>query len=149
MSRAQCIVFRGNRLLMVKHRHAGEEWWCLPGGGINPGEAPDAAALRELKEECCVAGRLVRPTSVVEFAPDDRYYTYLVDIGDQPPQLGDDPDKAVGKKILADIAWLSFSELSEADRAYLWTAGLLAVAPFASDLLTWDRTPAAPKRVSR
>lgn len=146
MSRAQCIVVRGNQLLMVKHRHAGEEWWCLPGGGIGAGEAPDTAAVRELKEECCVDGRLKRLTSMVEFGPDDRYYTYLVDIGDQSPQLGDDPDKATGKKILAGLAWLSFSDLSERDRAYLWTAGLLAVEPFASDLLTWDRTPAAPKQ---
>ena len=146
MSRAQCIVVRGNRLLMVKHRHAGEEWWCLPGGGIQPDEAPEAAALRELKEECCVAGRVLKPTSTIEFRPDDRYFSFLVDIGDQSPRLGDDPDKKVGKKVLADLAWLAFNDLSEADRADLWTAGLLAVEPFASDLVTWDRTPAAPKK---
>ena len=51
MPRAQCIVHRKNRLLMVKHRLNGEEWWCLPGGGIEEGESPSEAAVRELKEE--------------------------------------------------------------------------------------------------
>ena len=133
---------------MVKHRHNGEEWWCLPGGGIHSGEAPDVAALRELKEECGVGGRLLKLTSMVEYGPDDRHYTYLVDISDQSPVLGDDPDKKAGKKVLAGLAWLSLGDLSEADRAYLWTAGLLAVESFVSDLSTWDRAPAAPKKRS-
>ncbi|MFI5356549.1 MAG: NUDIX hydrolase [Opitutales bacterium] len=145
MSRAQCIVVRGDRVLMVKHRESQLEWWCLPGGGINPGEAPEAAALRELKEECCVTGHSPRTTSIVEFGPDDRYFTYLVQIGDQTPTLGDDPDKEEGKKVLADLAWLALGDLAEGDRAYLWTAGLLTVELFAADLQTWDRLPSKPK----
>ena len=146
MSRAQCLVYRENRILMVKHRQNGEEWWCLPGGGIEPGEDPKAAALRELKEECLVAGRLLKLTSLVEYGRDDRHYTYLVEIGTQEPALGDDPEKADGHKILADLAWLSFDELSERDRAYLWTAGLLSIERFAADLLGWDREACPPKR---
>ena len=65
MSRAQCIVCRDNRVLMVKHSQDGEEWWCLPGGGIEEEESPEEASLRELFEECSVRGRIVRPTSVV------------------------------------------------------------------------------------
>jgi len=54
MTRAQCIVVRGKQILMVKHRHEGMEWWCLPGGGVEAGESASTAALRELKEECSV-----------------------------------------------------------------------------------------------
>ena len=131
---------------MVKHRQAGEEWWCLPGGGIEPDEQPADAALRELGEECLVAGTLLRPTSVVHYGPDDRHHTYLVDIGTQTPRLGDDPDKPAGAKVLAGIGWLSLDELAERDRAYLWTAGLLAIAPFATDLEAWAKQPAPPPR---
>ncbi len=41
MSRAQSIVCRGDRILMVKHRADGVEWWCLPGGGILEGGMED------------------------------------------------------------------------------------------------------------
>ena len=76
MSRAQCLVHKQKRILMVKHQHKGEEWWCLPGGRIEEDETPEQAALRELREECRVQGTIIRPTSVVTFAPNDQYYTY-------------------------------------------------------------------------
>lgn len=149
MSRAQSLVVRGNRILMVKHRQHGEEWWCLPGGGIEAGEKPEAAALRELREECCVEGRLIKPTSLVEYGSDDHHYTYLVEIGEQEPTLGDDPDKEQDRKILADLGWLSFDDLAERDRAYLWTSGILTIGTFAQDLLTWDTAPLPPTRTVR
>lgn len=64
MPRAQCIVTRGRLILMAKHSQGGLEWWCLPGGGVEPGETPEQAALRELGEECGVIGRIVRQTSL-------------------------------------------------------------------------------------
>jgi ADP-ribose pyrophosphatase YjhB (NUDIX family) len=48
---------------MVKHRQDGAEWWCLPGGGVKSEETFGDAALRELKEECCVRGKIVQQTS--------------------------------------------------------------------------------------
>ncbi len=60
MSRAQCIVHREKEILMVNHRHEGEEWWCLPGGRIEVDERPEQAALRELWEECRVRGTVIR-----------------------------------------------------------------------------------------
>ena len=42
---ALILTFRTSRL----HRHAGQ--WALPGGRIDPGEAPEDTALRELEEE--------------------------------------------------------------------------------------------------
>ncbi|KIU27061.1 hypothetical protein SR41_11370 [Sphingomonas melonis] len=39
------------RVLLVRHRYGRSDLWMLPGGGIGRGEAPIAAALRELMEE--------------------------------------------------------------------------------------------------
>ncbi|MEO6873754.1 MAG: NUDIX domain-containing protein, partial [Opitutaceae bacterium] len=113
-------------------------------GGIQTSEAPGAAALRELQEECYVTGRVIKLTSTFNSGPNEFQYGYWVDIGDQTPRLGDDPDKP-DSKVLAEVAWLSLNDLGEMDGAYLWTGGLLAVEPFVSDLLNWNREPTAPK----
>ncbi len=46
------------KLLLVKHLKKGRVWWCLPGGGLEPGETLEACAGRELLEE---TGFRIRP----------------------------------------------------------------------------------------
>ena len=36
---------------MVRISDRGQSWWCLPGGTIQPTEAPEQAIVRELQEE--------------------------------------------------------------------------------------------------
>jgi ADP-ribose pyrophosphatase YjhB (NUDIX family) len=60
---ASIAVFKDGAVLLVKRRRAPyADAWSLPGGSIEAKETPDAAALRELKEETGieaeVAGRL-------------------------------------------------------------------------------------------
>ena len=50
--RAGAVVIDGDRVLLVSMEPPGEpRWWHFPGGGIEPGELPKAAAMRELFEE--------------------------------------------------------------------------------------------------
>ena len=130
---------------MVKHRHAGQEWWCLPGGGLEKDEKPAEGALRELKEECNVQGRLIRQTSQIVYAPDDEAYSFLVEIGDQQPSLGHDPEVAKGKEVLVDVRWMLLAEISERDRVFLWAAGLLGVGDFLKEVESWDDQLSYPK----
>lgn len=46
------------RVLLLKRRDI--PVWVLPGGGIEPGEAPEAAALREAEEETGLKLKVVR-----------------------------------------------------------------------------------------
>ena len=145
--RAQCLVVRDGKILMVKHRFDGDEWCCLPGGGIENGETPEQAALRELQEECCVTGAIIKKTS--EWAdPYDgtkNFYTYYINIGQQTPSLGNDPE-FLDKSILFEVRWMALNEISEVDRAYLWSAGLLSIPQFATELDTWAREISYPGR---
>ena len=137
MPRAQCVVHRDARILMVKHRQDGQEWWCLPGGGVEPGETPEYAALRELEEECGVRGRSVRRLSHHEYGDGDISVTFLVDIGTQTPHMGSDPELGRDEQVLAEVAWLRLREIPERDRAFLWASGLLGVPEFFSEVEEW------------
>ena len=137
MARAQCLIVRHDRILMTKHQTDGQEWWCLPGGAIEKNETPEAAAIRELEEECNVDGKIVRMIDHNNYSDEDKNYTFLIDIDEQEPQIGFDPELAGGKQIIADVKWLSLKEIPERDRCFLWASGLLGVSSMVHEVEKW------------
>ena len=150
IERAQCIVPKGNKLLMVKLslQTDGHEFWCLPGGHIEEGETPAEAAVRELKEECCVEGKIVREMSLVEYRSAesihhfDRIHSFLMDIGSQEPAIGIDPGHEDDG--ILDVKWLTLAEIPERDRAYLWAAGLMDIREFFDEVFAWGDSISYP-----
>jgi len=145
MARAQCLVVKERKILMVKHRLDGQEYWCLPGGRIEPDETPAEAALRELQEECNVSGRIILETSVANYP--DRHNSFLIDIGDQEPYIGSDPELDDENQIMQEIKWLSLDEITERDRVYLWSAGLLCVDGFLAEIESWSDDISYPQGI--
>lgn len=45
------LITKQNKICLIKRNKNGEEYWVTPGGGIDDGEEPLDALLRELKEE--------------------------------------------------------------------------------------------------
>ncbi len=65
---AGAVVFDGlGRVLLVRRGHAPSlgEWTLLPGGRVEPGESPEAAVVRELREETALDGRVIASLGVV------------------------------------------------------------------------------------
>jgi 8-oxo-dGTP diphosphatase len=56
---ALVAVYIGRTLLLVRSSYRTE--WTLPGGGVRRGEAPEAAARRELAEEIGLAAQALFP----------------------------------------------------------------------------------------
>ncbi len=138
--RSQAMVIRDNKILLVEQQLFGRDFFNLPGGGVEEGETPEDAALRELAEECNVTGTIIRPLTV-EFKPDleSRVYTFLVEVPeDAVPSKGIDPEVSEEEQSIVDVMWLQLHEIAERDRAYLFGAGLMRVPEFHDEVLLWS-----------
>lgn len=61
------IVVRDGRVLLAQRGHPpGEGMWAFPGGVVNLGETLAEAVEREIREECGVRIRVLRPFAVVD-----------------------------------------------------------------------------------
>jgi 8-oxo-dGTP pyrophosphatase MutT (NUDIX family) len=127
--RAVVVAFDQGRVLVMRRHKQGREYCVLPGGGVESGEQPREAALRELAEETGLAGAIDCYLGSVTHA--DRtahYFRVLIQPGPMAllgPELsaGSDDDRYSPE-------WISLDDLDEADlRPVEAKALLLAAAP--------------------
>lgn len=138
-NRSVAIVVRDGKILMEKVFYFGRDFYTVPGGGIEDGETPEEAAIRELKEECGVNGTIVRPIAVQHKPNGAREYSFEITIpDDEEPVLGYDPEEQFAENpALKEVRWMSLEELSEKDRAFLWYYGVISVGNYFDEIAKW------------
>lgn len=137
-NRSMALVTRGDKILLVRLRCEGREFYSLPGGGVEPDETPGEAALRELKEECGVEGELLRPLNTLRWADGTMEYVFLASVSpEQEARTGFDPEYPPDQQIIREACWRHLRELSEKDRAFLFSYGLLNVEGYHDLVISW------------
>jgi len=90
---AFAVIFDGTRRVLLCHRRDIDAW-NLPGGGVEDGEAPWDAVLREMREEVGVEADVVRLTGLY-WKPerDELVFNFECRIVSGTPSTSDEADR--------------------------------------------------------
>lgn len=99
-------------VLIARRARDGGLLWSLPKGHVEAGETNEEAALREIKEETGIVGRVVRPIGAIDywFVFDNRRIHKTVHHFLVRATGGELTDTDVE---VADVAWVSFDDLAD------------------------------------
>jgi mutator protein MutT len=90
---ARGVILRGNNLLLLRRTRKNNEgtidnWLSIPGGGLDPGETPEQAIVRELQEELGVTVKIDSFLAKQDVPTDEsRHYYFLCSILDGEPRI--------------------------------------------------------------
>ena len=114
--RYQGAIVRDGAVLLIRQReHAtNRTYWLLPGGGMEPGETPEATVAREMREETDLTVRVER--LLFDVAAEarwlyERVHTYLCTAiaGEAAPGHEPEPEFAAAYSFI-EVAWVPLAD---------------------------------------
>jgi 8-oxo-dGTP pyrophosphatase MutT (NUDIX family) len=73
-TRSAIILIEEDKLALIERRRAGRHYFSFPGGGVDEGESPQQAAIREAEEELGIQVEIKQKVAEVIFNGNPQYY---------------------------------------------------------------------------
>lgn len=116
--RAGIVLIRESNVALIERYRAGRHYYIFPGGGVDEGETPEQAAMREAMEELGIAVLIRQQVAEVQLGQKSRQFYFLVEeVGGEfgsgtgeefSASNRDDPQKGIYIPI-----WMPIRELPE------------------------------------
>lgn len=144
MIRAGVVLLTTNGLAAIERVRDGMTYYTLPGGGVEDGETPQEAAVRETHEELGLIVRVDGLVALINFRGSTQYY-YCAEV------LGGEFGTGTGEELSSPAnskagtyrpVWLDRRQLEVRDVRPASIAQALATAPDSERLIKeWSSTP--------
>jgi len=92
---ARAIVLHDDKLLLMERWRPGRHYFSIPGGGLEPGETPEAAVRREVLEETSCQIEVGREVYTVDLDDGSHHHIFLCKYMSGEPKLPEDSPEAL------------------------------------------------------
>ena len=77
--RAGIVLIKENKVALIERHRAGLDYYVVPGGGVDAGETPEQAAIRETMEELGIEVAIKQKVAEITLGPKSRQIYFLVE----------------------------------------------------------------------
>lgn len=92
-NRSAGIVIKDGHILLMRRVNHGKEYFTFAGGGVDEGETPEAAVVREFDEETTLVVKPLKLLYRITWDSGDQNYFYLCEYVSGVPQLHPDSEE--------------------------------------------------------
>lgn len=110
--RAVAVIVKNNKVALIHRKKEGRDYWVFPGGGVENGETPEDAAVREVKEELSIDCKVVKLFFSVESYPGGNKDPYfLCTTEDNEIELGGPEKQRQSKENWYSPQWVELEKV--------------------------------------
>ena len=121
--RAGIVLIKENKVALIERHRAGLDYFVFPGGGVDEGESPEQAAIRETMEELGIKVAIKQKVAEVQLGQKSRQVYFLVEqiggeFGTGTGEEFTDPDPDNPRRGIYIPIWMPIDELPQHTNVY-------------------------------